>query len=331
MPVKWECDAMTLKGKVALVTGAGRGVGRAHALMLAKVGARVMVNDYGGSAWGEGTDLAPAQEVAAEIAARGGEAAADTTDVSIWADAQELIDRTVERFGRLDILVNNAGISRPTRFGELSEGVWDRIVDINAKSMAALIDAAARHWQNAGPSAERAIVCTASCSGSNPHFPLGVYGISKQAVLAIAQVAAQELAPLGVRVNALGPTARTRMVLAAMHGYRDNIDEVMPHDTDYDLFDPDHVARVMLYLVSPQCRFTGRFFAVRADDVYLYDSWTAAHHVANGRTAWTQEALAAALADLPVHQPTRTVGPMGGHDVPFPGEGVLSQLADAGR
>lgn len=320
----------TLDGKVALVTGAGRGVGRAHALMLAQAGARVIVNDYGGSAWGEGQDLGPAQEVAREIAAQGGEAQADTTDVSVWPDAQRLIDRTVEQFGHLDILVNNAGISRPTRFGELDEDIWDRIVDINAKSMGALIDAAARHWQAAGPRPGRAVVCTASCSGSNPHFPLGVYSISKQAVLAIAQVAAQELAPLGVRVNALGPTARTRMVLAAMHGYRDNIDEVMPRDEDYDLFDPDHVARVMLYLVSPQCRFTGRFFAVRADDVFLYDSWTAAHHVANRKTAWSEDELAAALAALPVHQATRTVGPMGGHDVPFPGEAVLAQLAQAG-
>lgn len=321
----------SLDGKVALVTGAGRGVGRAHALMLAQAGARVVVNDYGGSAWGEGKDLGPAQEVAREIAAHGGEAQADTTDVSVWGDAQRLVDRTVEQFGHLDILVNNAGISRPTRFGELVENVWDRIVDINAKSMGALIDAATRHWQAAGPQPGRAVVCTASCSGSNPHFPLGMYGISKQAVLAIAQVAAQELAPLGVRVNALGPTARTRMVLAAMHGYRDDIDEVMPRDEDYDLFDPDHVARVMLYLVSPQCRFTGRFFAVRADDVYLYDSWTAAHHVANGKVAWSPDELAAALAALPVHQATRTVGPKGGHDVQFPGEAVLAQLAQAGR
>ena len=135
---------------------------------------------------------------------------------------------------------------------------------------------------------------------------------------------------LGVRVNALGPTARTRMVTAAMHGYRDNIDEIMPFDPDYDLFDPDHIARVMLYLVSPQCAFTGRFLAVRADDVYLFDSWTGAHHASNGGKAWTQDALAAALAALPPHQLARTVGPMGGHDAPFPGERVLEQLQGAG-
>ena len=319
-----------LKGKVALVTGAGRGVGRSHALMLAAAGAQVMVNDYGGSAWGDGSDEGPAHAVAKEVIAAGGIAEADTTDVSNWADAQRLIDCTVERFGALDILVNNAGISRPTLFGELSEDIWDRILDINAKSMAALIDAATRHWRQEGPKPGRAVVCTASCSGSNPHLPLGIYGISKAAVLAMAQVAAQELAPLGVRVNALGPTARTRMVTAAMHGYRDNIDEIMPFDPNYDLYDPDHIARVMLYLVSPQCAFAGRFVAVRADDVYLFDSWTGSHHTGNGGEAWTHEGLARAMQKLPPHQQTRSVGPMGGHDVLFPGEHLLAQLQGTG-
>lgn len=320
---------MSLQGKIALVTGAGRGVGRAHALMLAAAGAKVMVNDYGGSAWGEGGDTGPAQDVVGEIVAAGGTGAADTTDVSNWNDAQGLIARTIEHFGGLDILVNNAGISRPTKFGELSEDVWDRIVDINAKSMGALIDAAARHWRTQGPQAGRAIVCTASCSGSNPHFPLGIYGVSKAAVLAIAQVAAEELASLGVRVNALGPTARTRMVTAAMHGYRDNIDEIMPLHADYDLFDPDHVARLMLYLVSPECTFTGRFFAVRADDVYLFDSWTGTYHVANGGKAWTHEGLARALDPLPGQQATVRVGPGGGMEMPFPSDAMLEQLRAA--
>lgn len=318
-----------LERKVALVTGAGRGIGKAHALMLASAGAQVIVNDYGGSAWGEGTDEGPAHGVTREIIAAGGTAEADTTDVSDWAAAQALIARSVERFGTIDILVNNAGISRPTLFGELSEAVWDRTMDINAKSMGALIDAAARHWRHQGPKAGRAVVCTASCSGSNPHIPLGIYGASKAAVLAMAQVAAQELAPLGVRVNALGPTARTRMVTAAMHGYQADIDQIMPADPDYDRFDPDHIARVMLYLVSPRCVFTGRFLAVRGDDVFLFDGWTGAHHVDNGGRAWSQENLAAALGGLPPHQLATTVGPMGGLEMPFPGDRVIAQLQDA--
>jgi hypothetical protein len=120
------------------------------------------------------------------------------------------------------------------------------------------------------------------------------------------------------------------MVLAAMHGYRDNIDEIMPLDTNYDLYDPDHIARVMLYLVSPQCAFTGRFLAVRADDVYLFDSWTGTHHAGNGGKAWSHAGLVKALQQLPQHQTTRTVGPMGGHDAPFPGDRVMAQVLDAG-
>lgn len=319
-----------LEGKVALVTGAGRGVGQAHALALAAAGAQVMVNDCGGSAWGEGSDEGPAHEVAKEIALAGGIAASDTTDISDWSAAAGLVERTVERFGDIDLLINNAGISRPTAFGELTEQVWDRVIDVNAKGMAALIDAAARHWREEGPKPGRSIVCTASPSGSNPHLPLGIYGVSKAAVLAIAQVAAQELAPLGVRVNALGPIARTRMVAAAMHGHGVDTERIMPRDPDYDLYLPEHVARLVLYLVSPQCAFAGRFFAVRADDIFVFDGWTASHHVSNGKVPWTVESLAEALGEIPSQQETRIVGPMGRHSTLFPDDKILAQLKAAG-
>src|ERR1700712_4452433 len=272
---------MLLKGKVALVTGAGRGLGRAHALALAAAGAQVMVNDLGGSATGElpRADAGPGQLVADEISAAGGIARADQSDIASWSGAARLVERTVDAFGDLDIIVNNAGICRPTAFGNLAEEDWDRIIDVNAKGMAALIDAAARHWISVGPRSGRAIICTSSPGGSNPTTPLGIYGVSKAAVLAITQIAAQELAALGVRVNALAPIARTRMLQAAM-GDRD-VSSIMPHDPSYDLYDPDHIARLVLYLVSPLCPFTGRLFGVRADDLYLYDGWTAPHHVSN--------------------------------------------------
>ena len=315
-----------LEGKVAIVTGAGRGLGRAHALALARAGAQVVVNDLGGDTSGDGGDDGPASQVADEIAAAGGQAIADGTDVSDWPAAANLVRRTVDGFGRLDILVNNAGICRPTAFGELTERDWDRTMDVNAKAMAALIDAAARHWREAGPQAGRAIVCTASPSGTQPHPPLGIYGISKAAVLGIMQVCSQELAPLGVRVNALCPTARTRMVAAAMKDQPINVDEIMPLDPDYDLFDPSHVARLVVYLASPSCRFTGRAFGVRADDIFLYGSWNALHHVGNGASAWTTEALAAALDTVPMQEDVRIVGPMGGMDVLAPAKPVLDAL-----
>lgn len=315
-----------LDGKVAIVTGAGRGIGRAHALALASAGAQVVVNDLGGGTAGDGIDEGPAAQVAGEIADAGGSAIADATDISGWIGAAGLIERTVDRFGRLDILVNNAGICRPTAFGNLGEEDWDRSMDVNAKAMAALIDAAARHWHSVGPETGRAIVCTASPSGTQPHAPLGIYGITKAAVLAIMQVCAQELAPLGVRVNALCPTARTRMVAAAMEGQPVDVEAIMPRDPDYDLFDPGHIARAALYLVSPHCRFTGRAFGVRADDIFLYGSWNAINHAGNGGTPWTTMTLAKALEAFPAQEEVRIVGPMGGMDVLAPSDAVLAAL-----
>ena len=168
-----------LEGKVALVTGAGRGVGRAYALALAAAGAEVMVNDLGGSTEGVGGSPDPAQEVADEIVGSGGNAASDMTDVSNWANAARLVERTVAQFGRIDILVSNAGICRPTAFGKLSEADWDCTLDVNAKAMAALIDAAARQWQAAPREPGRAIICTASPAGARPTPPLGIYGVRR--------------------------------------------------------------------------------------------------------------------------------------------------------
>jgi hypothetical protein len=168
-------------------------------------------------------------------------------------------------------------------------------------------------------------VCTSSPGGANPIAPLGLYGVSKAAVLAIAQVAAQELAPLGVRVNALAPVARTRMVSAAVGGHMD-VDRIMPTDPEYDLYLPEHVARLVLYLVSPLCPFTGRVFGVRADDVYMYDGWTAPHHVSNRARAWTVEDLAAALAELPLQEQPQIIGPSGRHVQPSPMDHTLAAL-----
>jgi Enoyl-(Acyl carrier protein) reductase len=145
-------------------------------------------------------------------------------------------------------------------------------------------------------------------------------------VLAITQVAAQELAPLGVRVNALAPVARTRMLGAAMAGRPVDLAGIMPSDPDYDRFQPDHIARLALYLVSPQCRFTGRLFGVRADDIFLYAGWDARHHVNNGGQPWTLETLAAALADMPLQDLLQIVGAAGGLSVPSPSDDILIAL-----
>jgi NAD(P)-dependent dehydrogenase (short-subunit alcohol dehydrogenase family) len=316
-----EGALMLLGGRVALVTGAGRGLGRAHALALAAAGARVVINDLGGAASGEGADVAPAQAVAEEISQAGGVAVADGTDISNWAEAGRLIERTVERFGRLDVLVNNAGVCRRTAFGELSEADWDLTLAVNAKGPAALIDAAARHWRARGPQTGRAIVNTASSAGPHPLPPLSVYGVSKAAVLALTQTAAQELAPLGVRVNALAPIGRTRMVSQGADPSKS-----MPSDPDYDRFLPEHVATLVLYLASPLCPFTGRLFGVRGDDVVIFDEWDARTHVENAARAWTAEDLAAALGDLPLQNLRSSIGPKGRYTSPSPPDETLAAL-----
>lgn len=323
---------MVLAGKVALVTGAGRGLGEAHAYALAAAGARVMVNDYGGSATGSGEGAQePARHVAEAIAAAGGTAIADGTDISSWDASTTLVERTVAEFGRLDILVANAGVCRPTAFGKTTEEDWSRLMDVNAKGMTALIEAAARHWQQRGPEAGRAIVCTASPAGTYPHPPLGIYGVTKAAVLALMQVAAQELAPLGVRANALAPVARTRMMHVAMAGARSNIDAIMPADPDYDLYLPEHVARLVLWLVSPLCNFTGRLFGVRADDIFLFDGWDASQHLDNSGQAWTLERLAAAFAPIARQTQAHIIGPKGRHPVPFPSDAILELVGHTDR
>lgn len=320
---------MLLENKVAIVTGAGRGLGEAHAMALAAEGAVVIVNDPGVGADGTGADTTPAQRVASRINAAGGRATADYTDISSWSAAADLVTRAIADFGKIDILINNAGVCIPTAFGTLTEQDWHRQMDANAKGVAALIDAVARHWQTEQPQPGRSIVCTSSPGGAHPLPPLGVYGISKAAVLAIAQVAAQELSPLGVRVNALAPIARTRMVGAAMGGREINIEQIMPADPGYDFFLPEHAARLALYLVSPLCPFTGRLFGVRGDDIYLYDGWDAAYHTHNDGKAWTVEGLGAALALAPLQEQPRIIGPKGRLVSPFPSTALLAQLGIA--
>lgn len=317
---------MLLEGKIALITGAGRGLGRAHALALAAAGASVVVNDLGGAPTGEGADAQPAEAVAEEIRVAGGSAIADASDISSWSEAGRLVTRTVERFGRIDVLVNNAGVCRRTAYGSLTEADWDLTMGVNAKGQAALIDAAARHWLKVGPEPGRAIVNMASPAGPHPLPPLSVYGVSKAAVLALTQTAAQELAPLGVRANAVAPIGRTRMVAQGADPMK-----AMPSEPNYDRFLPDHVAQLVLYLASPVCPFTGRLFGVRGDDVVLFAEWDARTHVENGAKAWTAETLATALADVPLQDQRGSIGPKGHYVAASPPDVTLAALQELRR
>ena len=200
-------------GKVAVVTGAGAGLGREYAMKLAELGALVVVNDVGHQVDGTGNSGSPAQNVVNEIIASGGQAAANTSSVADWHGAQEIIETAITHFGRLDIVVNNAGINRPSSLIELTEVDVDLELGVHLKGTIAVSHFAAVHWANIGPARNRAIVNTTSAAGLHPMAGGGVYGAAKAGIAALTLSHAQELARLGVRVNAVAPCARTRLVM----------------------------------------------------------------------------------------------------------------------
>ena len=311
-----------LDGKVAVVTGAGRGLGRAHALALAAAGARVVVNDLGGSTTGEGADDDAANEVAELIHEEGGLAVANLASVADWQAAATIVEQAVHTFGRLDIVVNNAGINRPAGIAEMSEIDWDLEIAVHLKGTAAVTHHAARFWRERGPEAGRALVNTTSPVGLHP-MPLGsAYGAAKAGIAAFTQVAAQELAELGVRANAIAPCGRTRMVAAS-----DFVLAQMPMRDGFDRHLPEHVSPLVVYLASPRCRFTGRVFGVEGGDVALFAPWDATELVSRGDAPWTPEALADALDPLPPQAPTRAFFPGGRLDTVSPPNRTLKALA----
>jgi NAD(P)-dependent dehydrogenase (short-subunit alcohol dehydrogenase family) len=313
---------MLLEGKVALVTGAGRGLGRDHALALAAAGAAVVVNDLGGSNKGDGSDTGPAQEVVAEIIAAGGRAIADTSSVSSWGAAATMVRSAVDTFGDIDILVNNAGINRVGIIGEISEEDWDMSSSVIAKGTLATMNAAAAHWLKTGPKAGRAIINTASPAALHPAPTIGAYSAAKAAVVALSQVAALELAPLGVRVNAIAPMARTRM----LDGAPQELLDLMAPKEGFDPALPEHVSQIVLYLASPQCRFTGRVFGGWGDQVFLFREWDAAYQGSNDGKKWTPERLEAALADIPVSDLRHILFPGGRLAAEMPSAELLGAL-----
>jgi len=207
--------AKLCEGRVVLVTGAGRGIGREYALMLAAHGAKVVVNDLGGSRDGSGTDTSPAQQVVKEISEAGGKAVADGNDVSSWSGSKAMIDTAINEFGRLDVLVNNAGILRDRMLVNMQEAEWDDVMKVHLKGTFAPTHHAAAYWRDrskqAGAPIDARVINTSSVSGIYGNIGQCNYGAAKAGIATFTVIAALELSRYGVTVNAIAPVANTRL------------------------------------------------------------------------------------------------------------------------
>jgi NAD(P)-dependent dehydrogenase (short-subunit alcohol dehydrogenase family) len=254
------------EGRVCIVTGAGRGLGREYALSLAHHGAKVVVNDLGGERDGTGADTGPAQEVVNEITAAGGEAAANTDDISSWDGAASLIQQAVDTFGRLDVLVNNAGILRDRMIFSMTEEEWDAVIRVHLKGTFAPSRHAAAHWRDrskAGEAVDARLVNTTSVSGLYANVGQTNYGAAKAGIAAFTQIAAQELSRYGVTVNAIGPGALTRLT-----GDLEMTDELRRN------FAPTWVAPVITWLASTDSAdITGQVIEASGLTLAVAEGW----------------------------------------------------------
>jgi NAD(P)-dependent dehydrogenase (short-subunit alcohol dehydrogenase family) len=287
-----------LDGRVAIITGAGRGIGREHALLFAREGARLVINDLGGAADGTGGDLSPAQQVADEVAALGGEAVANGDSVSSWEGAQRLVNAAIEAFGDLDILVNNAGILRDRVVVNMTEEEWDAVIDVHLKGHFAPTHWAAAYWREqhkAGVSKPRNVVHTSSTSGLFSNPGQANYGAAKAGIATLSQICAKELSRYGVKSNCIAPAARTRLTLATP-GLGDMIQAPAGEDA-FDVWDPANVSPLVAYLATSECPFNGETFFVQGGSVRLVKSWEFGDGIEQGER-WTVGGLNQALAPL---------------------------------
>ncbi|MPY95174.1 MAG: SDR family oxidoreductase [Acidimicrobiia bacterium] len=261
--------AKLCEGRVCIVTGAGRGIGRQHALMLAEHGAKVVVNDLGATADGTGSDIGPAEQVVDEIRHFGGEAVANGDDVSDWEGSQRLVNQAIEAFGRLDVVVNNAGILRDRMLVNMTESEWDGVVRVHLKGTFAPARWAGAYWRDlvkSGETVDARIINTTSVSGIYGNPGQTNYGAAKAAIAAFTQIAALELGRYGVTVNCVSPGALTRMTEPLA---REPID-----DEQRERRSPRWIAPIVTWLASPRSSgVTGRVFQVSGQGLAIAEGW----------------------------------------------------------
>jgi NAD(P)-dependent dehydrogenase (short-subunit alcohol dehydrogenase family) len=264
-----------LEGRVAIITGAGRGIGREHALLFAAEGAKVVVNDLGGAMDGTGDDRTPAEQVVDEVKAMGGQAIANADNVADWGGGKRIVDAALEAFGDLHVLVNNAGILRDRVLINMTESEWDAVIQVHLKGHFVPTHHAAVYWREqskAGKTVQASVINTSSTSGLLANPGQANYGSAKSGIATFTQICAKELSRYGVRCNAIAPAARTRLT-ESTPGLGDMV--AAPIDPgQFDVWDPANISPLVAYLATEGCPATGKVFFVQGGKVALFQPWT---------------------------------------------------------
>jgi NAD(P)-dependent dehydrogenase (short-subunit alcohol dehydrogenase family) len=283
------------KGRVAIVTGAGRGIGREHALELARQGAKVVVNDLGVSNSGEGGGTGPAEEVVRAIRDMGGEAIANGADVADWGQTEALVRETIETFGRLDVVVNNAGFVRDRMFVSCSEEEWDAVIRVHLKGHFCIARHAAAYWRGrvkAGEEVDARIINTSSGAGVLGSVGQSSYSAAKAGIATLTLVQAAELGRYGITANAICPIARTRMTEGAFG------DSMKAPEQGFDENDPANVSPFVAWLASSQSKgVTGRVWEVFGGTITVFDGYRREQTVDIGKR-WAAADVGPAVEDL---------------------------------
>ena len=283
------------EGRVVIITGAGGGIGRQHALAYAETGAKIVVNDLGGDMHGGGRDDHPAQETAALIREMGGEAVVNGDNVADFAGAGRMVQQAIDTFGGLDVVVNNAGILRDRMLTNMEEAEWDAVIAVHLKGTFAPTRHAVAYWREqskAGNQPDARVINTTSPSGIFGNVGQTNYGAAKAGIATFSVIAAMELSRYGVTVNAIAPVARTRMT--------EGIGMTKPDDdTKFDALDPANISPLVCWLGSPEAAgVTGQVFLVAGDRIGVAEGWHRGPTAENDGLRWDPSTLGTIVPDL---------------------------------